>query len=143
LRGRVDEEKKAPPAVDWEAVRIDYEAKVLPVRQVAEQHGVAQWAMLHKAKAEGWKPRSVSRSVDRAGIIARMFRLLERQIIQLERDMDKTGEKEVAVLGKLASTLEKLIEIDRAERPQPPTRHKDMQELRDKLALRIAQLKGV
>ena len=59
-----------------------------------------------------------------------MFRLLERQIIQLERDMDKTGEKEVAVLGKLASTLEKLIEIDRAERPQPPTRHKDMQELR-------------
>ena len=75
-----------------------------------------------------------------------MFRLLERQIKQLEENMTQTGEKEVAVLGKLASTLEKLIDIDNAELERSRTAHRSARKcsnLRNKLAQRIAQLKGV
>jgi hypothetical protein len=88
-------------------------------------------------------PRHPHRAIDRGAIIGRMFRLLDRQIIQLEHDMTSTGEKEVAVLGKLASTLEKLIDIDNAETAGQPARGpgKDMRDLRNKLAARIEQLK--
>jgi hypothetical protein len=62
--------------------------------------------------------------------------------------MTETGEKEVAVLGKLASTLEKLIDIDNAataatQANKPKAQRKDIEELRNKLAQRIAQLKRV
>ena len=49
--------------------------------------------------------------------------------------MTHTGEKEAAVLGKLASTLEKLIEIDDAAAGKPkPAQGRKMRDLRDQLA---------
>jgi len=48
------------------------------------------------------------------------------------------------VLGKLVSTLEKLIDIDKAASPpKPVAQQKDIRDLRNKLAQRIAQLKRV
>jgi hypothetical protein len=57
--------------------------------------------------------------------------------------MTKTREKEVAVLCKLASTQENLIEIDTAapRRAEPRVASEEMKELRHRLAQRIAQLK--
>jgi hypothetical protein len=100
-------------------------------------------ALRARAAAEQWTRRSRTRRVNRRSIITRLFRLLDGQIAQLESQMTKTGEKEVAVLGKLASTLEKLIEIDNAEprRAEPRVESEEMKELRHRLAQRIAQLK--
>jgi hypothetical protein len=130
--------------IDWQAVRGDYEGRVGTIAEIARRYGISTKTLNTRAVIDGWAMRNIRRTIDRGAIIARMFRVLERQIIQLEKDMTQTGDKEVSVLGKLASTLEKLIDIDTANKPQQPTAQvEDMKELRNKLAQRIAQLKRV
>ncbi len=83
------------------------------------------------------------RATTRSALIKRLFHLLERQIAQLETNMDDFGDKEVAVLGSLTRNLEKLIELDLQEKSRSGkrTRRSDIDALRKKLADRIEQLK--
>ncbi|HVW94190.1 MAG TPA: hypothetical protein VHB74_16485 [Devosia sp.] len=142
-----DEIEPPQAAVDWDAVRADYESDEGTLDGICLKHGITRSALSYRVRNKLWTPRYRGKGLSRPQIIDRMFRLLERQIIQLEQDMKETGEKEVAVLGKLATTLEKLIEIDKAEsgkQPGPaksPAQHKEMEELRNKLAQRLAQLR--
>jgi len=127
---------------DWAAIRAEYESGEDAVRVIAERHGVSYSALNWRVKKGLWLQRNRTGTVDRPMIIKRMFVLLERQVVQLGENMTQTGEKEVAVLGKLASTLEKLIAIDDAAASRPkPAQGKKMRDLRDQLAQRIEQLK--
>jgi len=139
----VQEQPEATAPTDWQAVRAEYEANDISVVALAAKHSISATTIQRHAKDGGWIMRNVVRRVDRGAIIARMFRVLERQIIHLETQtqMTDTGEKEVAVLGKLATTLEKLIDIDTAAERSRPAQSKDMKALRNELAERIAQLK--
>ncbi len=139
----MDDSEAPRPPVDWLAVRADYEGgrERGNTKQIAERHGISTKTLQNYAEDGGWRRRNIRRAVDRGAIITRMFLLLDRQLTQLGNDMKQTGEKEVAVLGKLASTLEKLIEIDQAATPPKPAQRKDITEMRNKLAQRIAQLK--
>ena len=140
----MDETDDRPP-VDWAAVRVEYEAGKEPVLAICAKYGVTHGAINWRIKKELWTPRKTTSHVGRPQIIKRMFRVLELQLLALEGNMAQTGEKEVAVLGKLASTLEKLIDIDNAATAaaKPRAQRKDIEELRNKLAQRIAQLKRV
>lgn len=132
------------PAPDWTAIRAEYERGDDAVYAIAARHGVSYSAVNWRVKRDLWARRNRTGNVDRPMIIKRMFVLLERQVIQLGENMTQTGEKEVAVLGKLASTLEKLIEIDDAAAGKTkPTQTRKMRDLRDQLAQRIEQLKRV
>jgi hypothetical protein len=134
----------AKPVPDWVTIQAEYEGGEGTLDDICARHGISRSALSWRVKTHLWSMRNRTGHVGRPQIIARMFRLLERQIIQLEQDMTETGEKEVAVLGKLASTLEKLIDLDKAATPpKPAAQHKDIQDIRNKLALRIAQLKRV
>ena len=127
----------------WLAIRFAYEGTTEPIPELCARFHLSSRTLYERAKQEAWTPRHQPAALDRAGIIGRMFRLLDRQILHLEHHMTTTGEKEVAVLGKLASTLEKLIAIEtqaNADKAKP-TRRKDITDLRDKLAERIEQLK--
>jgi len=140
----VSEPKQTGPLVDWQAVRTDYEDGNDSLEEICRRYSITRSGIAWRVRQQLWSPRRSQPEAQRPLIIKRMFRLLERQIKQLEENMTETGEKEVAVLGKLASTLEKLIDIDKAASPpKPPAQRKDMQELRNKLAQRIAQLKGI
>jgi hypothetical protein len=138
---------RGKPPVDWAAARVDYEADAAvggTTTEIARRYHISTKTLANRAIEFGWRRRNMRHQVDRGAIIARMFHVLDRQIVQLEQNMTETGEKEVAVLGKLASTLEKLIDIDNAAKPaKPAQQRKDIQELRNKLAERIAQLKRV
>lgn len=135
----LENEKSSP---DWAAIRAEYERGEDAVLAIAARHGVTYSAISWRVKRDLWAPRNRTGNVDRPMIIKRMFVLLERQVIQLGENMSQTGEKEVAVLGKLASTLEKLIEIDAAAATRPkPAQGRKMRDLRDQLAQRIEQLK--
>jgi hypothetical protein len=143
LRGDVDDTDEEP-SVDWAAVRAEYETGEETLAVIAARHGITPSALSWRAKKQLWLSRYRTGNVDRPQIIKRMFRVLELQVLALEGNMEKTGEKEVAVLGKLASTLEKLIDIDNAATAvKPRAQRKDIEELRNKLAQRIAQLKRV
>jgi hypothetical protein len=151
-----DETEAAGPT-DLEAVRADYEGNLLTLDEVAERHGISKTTIDNRRRSEGWLSRKLKKQVSRGDIISRMFRILERQIIQLEQSMKaanqpqgeqpvahkEVSEKEVAVLGKLVGTLEKLITIETAavDRPKPVAKGRDMHTLRDQLAERIEQLK--
>lgn len=137
----MDTTERPPP--DWAAIKLDYEYGAITQGAICDKHGITRGMLTRRARRDLWTLRFATTIPDRATIIRRLFHLLEKQTIQLEEHMTTTGEKEVAVLGKLASTLEKLIAIDNAETGSRPgrTEDKDMKELRNKLARRIAQLK--
>jgi hypothetical protein len=134
-RGNVAPSSCRPPA-EWQAIRIAYETTRESIASLCARYHLSARTLYERAKKEAWAPRHQPARLDRAGIIGRMFRLLDRQILHLEHNMTATGEK-------LASTLEKLIDIEAAtDTPAAgPTRRKDMTDLRDKLAERIEQLK--
>jgi hypothetical protein len=127
---------------DWPAIRAEYEDTPRTLDEICARHGITRSALSWRVKRYLWRGRNRTGAVDRPQIIKRLFVLLERQVIQLDKDMTHTGEKEVAVLGKLASTLEKLIEIDTAAAGRPrPAQSRKMRDLREQLAQRIEQLK--
>lgn len=91
------------------------------------------------------RPRSNrARGPRRRGLISRLEVLLEKQVEQLEIGQNgHTPDKEIALLGTLARTLEKLIELDENQSPPKPekkTETAEMMQLRKKLADRIKNL---
>ena len=91
----------------------------------------------------GWPSRH-QRASQRQKLIGRMFNVLENQIRQIEsNEMNLSCDKEVALLGNLARTLEKLIELDTkqlSEQKPEAGENKAMKVLMEKLAARISQL---
>lgn len=143
-------EDEAERAALWARVHADYDELKLSHRELVAKHGVPISTLKDKIKREMWTPRKRSRLVDRPMIITRLFRVLELQVADLEMEMaemargsKRSGEKEVALLGKMAGNLDKLMELDRAagEGRRTRQRTKDMQDIRNRLIERIEQLK--
>ncbi len=134
----------------WARVKADHDTRAFTQVQLSEKHGVTLSALKYRARRDLWAPRYRSKSVDRPMIIARMFRVLELQVLNLETEMNdmaqtaqRSGDKEVSLLGKLASNLDRLMDLDaRADgKPGKRRRTKQMQDIRNKLVERIEQLK--
>ena len=144
MRGILADEADAAGSTDWVAARADYESNNGTLDEVCARHNTTRSRLARRKTQESWAPRRIGVQAGRQQIINRMFRLLEKQVRTQEvKEVKEVGEKEVAVLGKLASTLEKLIDIDNAE-PKvagPRVKSEEMKELRHKLAQRIARLK--
>ena len=130
------------------AARIDYETGKGSQLEIAARYGVSLAALKWRIKRDLWKTRYRSKQVDRPQIIKRLFRVLELQVIDLEMEMSqmskdnrRSGQREVAILGRLASNLETLIKLDgKAEQRPLPQRERDIEQLREKLAQRIENL---
>ena len=131
---------RAPELI--ETMRVFYEAGATQ-QQTAEKFGTSRSAIGALAKRQGWEQRQVPAKVQPRSLTQRMLQVLERQIVKLETEMTDAGDKEVALLGNMARTLEKLIEIDGETRGSRSgdTQRKDMSDLRRKLGERIEQLK--
>jgi hypothetical protein len=147
-RGSVSEENVEDPEL-WVRVRTDYDAG-LTRKAIVEKHPITYAALSWKITQELWPRRRRSSVVDRPLIITRMFRVLERQVLDLELEMadmtkkaSRSGEKEVVLLGKLAGNLDKLMDLDAraGEGRRTHSRSKAMTDIRHKLIARIEQLK--
>jgi hypothetical protein len=127
---------------DWEAVRLDYEASALTLKAIAERYGMHPSTLGAYARRLGWKPRYHT-APQRGPIIQRMLRIVEMHVSQLEQTMTAPTDKEAALLGSLARTLDKLIELDNAEKGRTAKDRKagDLASLRAQLARRIEGLK--
>jgi len=139
---RVSDVEDELPDAKTEAVRIDYEDDSIAVDDVCQKHGVGLTRLYAMRDRWNWKGRRKARAANRTVLIGRMFGLLDSQITLLEENMKSTGDKEVAVLGNLARTLEKLIDIQDAEKPKRSTKahSRDMQDIRRQLEKRIDDL---
>ncbi|RYE81805.1 MAG: hypothetical protein EOP19_17810 [Hyphomicrobiales bacterium] len=128
------------PGPDWEGAALDYLYARLTIAAICRKYGVSRGELLQRAVRHKWKTLRTD-DTDREILIGMMLGVLEQQIGHLEKtEMTQTGDKEVAVLGKLATTLEKLIDIEDKSRA-PAGTGENMQELRNKLARRIENLK--
>ncbi len=129
---------------DWETIKADYADSGLSVASICKKHNISIYILNDARRRFGWPGRYRQRTTQRQKLIGRMFGVLEKQIEQIEgNEMNLTCDKEVALLGNLARTLEKLIELDAKQllaRKPDAAQNKDMQTLREKLTARINQL---
>lgn len=134
----------------WAPIQADYDNHEIPLTEVCRRHQVTRSQLLYYASHHGWVMRRPTTVVDRPRIIVRMFKVLERQVLDLEKEMSemaaakgRSGEREAALLGRLAGNLEKLVALDLKLTPAEPKRRstKEMQTIRQKLIERIEQLK--
>ncbi len=133
----------ARPKADWAAIRADYEADILTVTEITDKYHVSGPTLYDHAERENWTLRHPARLMGRKVLVKRLMAMLERQVAHLEARMTGSDDNEVALLGHLARTLEKLVALDnKEETPKPDDkRRRDIDLLRQKLADRIEQLR--
>ena len=118
-------------APDWAAVRRLYEEGGTTVAAIAAAHGITTSAILKRRAAEGWPKRSVAGSgssktaprghapaTGRNALIARLLRVVDRNLKLMEMHMDSgqpgtaaDRERESRAIGTLTRTIEKLTEL--------------------------------
>lgn len=132
-------ESQGDTAPDWEAVREDYADRHFPVAALCNKHSITSKQLHAQRRLGEWPMRYNVTLRGRTQLIKRMYALLDKQMLELERSTQVAGEKEVALLANLAKTLEKLIDLD-AKKPRRE-RHKsanpEMIEMRETLATRL------
>jgi hypothetical protein len=131
---------RAASGTNWDIVAEDYRWGRLTISAMCRKHRITRNELLQRAAKHKWKTLRDD-TTDRDILIGMMLGVLEQQIGHLETNaMTNSGDKEVAVLGKLATTLEKLIDIEGRSKG-PAGTGENMQEIRNKLARRIDNLK--
>lgn len=123
---------------DWDAIRAEYEGRTFEPAMICTRHGITISQLRYRRQCEGWLSQR-ERKPKEAVLVARMLKVLERQIRDLEMATDEPVEKRTNTLATQVKTLDKLIELGAAERNVEPASRKDMNDIRSKLALRLAQ----
>ncbi len=146
--------KLAPDAAAWAHIRMRYEQTMENVTQIAESIGISGITLSRKAKTEGWLMRGASKTKHKAestrDTIKRLKDILQKRLINLEREMNAIGEdisalsneRDIRATNTLVRTLEKVLQLeqkDRRQRQGSDTRKLNDAE-RDELARRIANL---
>lgn len=133
-------DEASAPVVDWAAVQSDYERSNGTLPEICARYGITEAQLRHRRERHGWHLRH-DWALRVGPLIARMMRVLDGQVRELERRMTEPVDKNAALLGTMTKTLEKLIELDESQRARKPAKRKEMSDIRNKLAARIEQLK--
>lgn len=143
------DEADGPASGDWASVRLAYTGGD-PIEALAARFVVPQEAIAERVRQEDWRRRGRNRTDQRQTILDAMFRILERQLVEMEtrlwarahaeeKDNDMAS-KDMAALANMARTLEKLLEFEKVDPgARKPMTEKQSEELRAKLAKRIEQ----
>ncbi len=141
---------------DWLKIEADYRLGDLTIVNICANHDISVSALMQARSRYGWPSRNKKAHknfgpVGRRHLISRMFAVLEKQIERMENTMaEDKDDKEIALLGQLVRTLEKLVELDAkqaAGQKEKPSKSEvestEMKALRHKLSQRIGQLEKV
>jgi hypothetical protein len=132
-------EREAP--VRWDVIREEYEGRHFLPAMICKRHGITPAQLRYRREVEGW-PSIAARIVRREDLVARMLKVLDKQVRRLEMAVDEPIDKQANVLSIQVKTLDKLIEMGAAQRNVDPPTKKDMTDLRNKLAKRIEQYRN-
>lgn len=139
MEERQDLSGRKPP--DWNVIRAEYESRQFMPSAICKRHGVSVAQLRYRREVESWMSIK-ARPPTHAGLVARMLRVLDRQIRQLEKAMDTPIDKQANILATQVKTLDKLIEMGAAERNVEPPSKRDMADVRAKLVKRLDQFKA-
>lgn len=127
--------------IDWALVQADYENPGISVKAICTRYGISASQLRTRRELGEWTLRG-RRRVRQPTLIALMFRVLYRQVLNLEKQMgDESNEKNATLLGTFAKTFEKLQELEKAGDTSKSSDRKDIRDLRAKVASRLEQLK--
>ncbi len=118
---------------DWGAIRLEYEGRHFEPSTICQRHGITPAQLRYRRQCEGWLSQRERRPKE-AVLVARMLKVLDRQIRDLEMATDEPVDKRTNTLATQVKTLDKLIELGAAERNVEPATRKDMPAMRAKLA---------
>ena len=133
-----DEMSSGDTPVRWDLIRDEYEGRVFLPRVICKRYGITAAQLRYRREAEGWLSAR-ARMVRREDLVARMLKVLDKQVRRLEVATDEPLDKQASVLGAQVKTLDKLIELGAAQRNAEPASKRDVTDLRNKLAKRIEQ----
>lgn len=132
-------ERTAP--VRWDIIRAEYEERHFLPAMICRRHGITPAQLRYRREVEGWLS-SRARVVRQDDLVARMLKVLDKQVRRLEAEVDLPIDKQANVLGTQVKILDKLIEMGAAKPNVDPPTHKDEADLRDKLVKRIVQFES-
>jgi len=122
--------RQAP--VDWAAIQQLYETGEMTLAAIAELHGVTTSALYRKRRAEAWpvrvpvakapkrarRSKRSRRASSREPLLARLFKIVDRNLKLMERrmDSDEPGtaadrERDTRTIGTLTRTIGKITEL--------------------------------
>lgn len=131
--------------IDWEKIELDYRAGIKTLRQIADEHGISNPAILKRAKRDGWV-RDLSAKIDKKADelvskdlvskeVSKTQKIAEKQIIdanaQAIAEIRLSHRKDfVRFKGTIESLQKELDELNKLKNP-------------DNLALRTKVLKDL
>jgi hypothetical protein len=143
LAERNRQERDEIDAEKWIEVRPLMEGHVLADAAIAQGSGFSIEDILVRAESEGW---AIGHRLDgslRSQLLSRrLMAVLEKQVESLEQSDMTDNDKRSAMLGKLTTTLDKIMEIQGQNGgPGIQSESREMRDMRNKLARRIDNLK--
>ena len=126
---------------DWASIREEYEGRQFLPTVICRRHGISVAQLRYRREMEGWLSAR-ARVPKQADLVARMLKVLEKQIARLEAAVDEPIDKQVGALGVCVKTLDTLIKMGAAKPDVEPASRKDMTDLRAKLVRRMEQFKA-
>ncbi len=130
--------------INWELVRLQVKAGEMTRQRICAAHGITMQRLARRIRENKWDVDEDAADHDRKIILGELFLATEKQILHLlDVDMSTTGERESMLLGRLATTLDRLIELDIKVTGKKPTprQSKEMAELRAKIVKRLDEIK--
>jgi hypothetical protein len=126
---------------DWASIREEYEGRQFLPAVICRRHGISVAQLRYRREMEGWLSAR-ARVPKQADLVARMLKVLDKQIRKLEAAVNEPIDKQANVLATQVKTLDKLIELGAAKPNVEPASRKDMTDLRAKLVKRMEQFKA-
>jgi hypothetical protein len=133
-----------PREVDWTPIQEAYQETTESLDDLAARFRVSKSAISWRARRNGWIMRNRPAGTSGPALIVRIYRLLERQLVQMERTEGPMSDKDAAILVRIATTVNRLIEVE-GKAPKKPPRNashesSEMQQIRKTVARRLEQL---
>ena len=117
---------KKPVSRDWDAVRRDCLSGTMSFEAIAKKHGMSV-TTLRKYRKQ-WPDAALSADSsdpDHLALVGRLYRATDRQICHLEEKLESGDaafdEKEARMLGTIARTLDKIMELTTKDTPVTTT----------------------
>ena len=126
---------------DWASIRDEYEGRQFLPAVICRRHGITPMQLRYRREMEGWLSAR-ARVPRKHDLVARMLKVLDKQVRRLEAAVNEPIDKQANVLATQVKTLDKLIELGAAKPNVEPASRKDMTDLRAKLVKRMEQFKA-
>lgn len=126
---------------DWTSIREEYEGRLFLPTAICRRYGITAAQLRYRREMEGWIGAR-ARVPKQADLVARMLKVLDKQIRRLEAAVNEPIDKQVKALADSVKTLDILIRHGAAKPNVEPATRKDVTDLKAKLVKRMEQFKA-